>query len=261
MRLTTFGDLLLDVIVQLEQPLVPGDDQTAVTRTGAGGQAANVAAWARALGADARYVGRRGDDAAGEIVAQELRAHGVELAGPVGGRTGVVVSIASAGDRTMASDRGAAVELTAHELEPAWFDCDVLHISGYSLLRDPLATAALRAGELARAAGATVSLDVSTWTLVDDDFRERARALAPDTIFASERERDVLGAEAGRARWVVKRGAAGVTVDGTDHPALPVEVVDPTGAGDALAAGLLVDGPALGLEAAARCCAKLGSMP
>ena len=261
MRLTTFGDLLLDVIVQLEQPLVPGDDQTAVTRTGAGGQAANVAAWARALGADARYVGRRGDDAAGEIVAQELRAHGVELAGPVGGRTGVVVSIASAGDRTMASDRGAAVELTAHELEPAWFDCDVLHISGYSLLRDPLATAALRAGELARAAGATVSLDVSTWTLVDDDFRERARALAPDTIFASERERHVLGAEVTGGRWVVKRGAAGVTVDGTDHPALPVEVVDPTGAGDALAAGLLVDGPALGLEAAARCCAKLGSMP
>ena len=80
-RLTTFGDLLLDVIVQLEQPLVPGDDQVAVTRTGAGGQAANVAAWARALGAEARYVGRRGDDAAGEIVAQELRAHGVELVG------------------------------------------------------------------------------------------------------------------------------------------------------------------------------------
>ncbi len=259
MQLTTFGDLLLDVIVRLEQPLVPGDDQVAVTRTGAGGQAANVAAWARSLGADARYVGRRGDDAAGEIVAQELRAHGVELAGPVGGRTGVVVSLASAGDRTMASDRGAAVELTEQELEPAWFDCDVLHVSGYALLRDPLATAAVRAGELARAAGATVSLDVSTWTFVDDEFRARARTLAPATIFASEREREALGDL--DASWVVKRGADGVTVDGTDHPALPVDVVDPTGAGDALAAGILVGGAALGLQAAARCCAKLGSMP
>jgi sugar/nucleoside kinase (ribokinase family) len=258
-RLTTFGDLLLDVIVRLEQPLVPGDDQIAVTRTGAGGQAANVAAWARSLGADARYVGRRGDDAAGEIVARELGAHGVELAGPVGGRTGVVVSLASAGDRTMASDRGAAVELTARELEPAWFDCDVLHVSGYALLRDPLASAAVRAGELARAAGATVSLDVSTWTLVDDDFRARAEALAPARIFASEREREALGEIA--ATWVLKRGADGVRVDGTDYPALPVEVVDPTGAGDALAAGVLVGGPALGLEAAARCCAKLGAMP
>jgi len=260
-RLTTFGDLLLDVIVQLEQPLVPGDDQTAVTRTGAGGQAANVAAWARALGADARYVGRRGDDAAGQIVAEELRARGVELAGPVGGRTGVVVSIASGGDRTMASDRGAAVELTAHELDPAWFDCDVLHISGYSLLRDPLATSALRAGELARAHGASVSLDVSTWTLVDDGFRERAHALAPETIFASVRERAALGEQRADVRWVVKRGAAGITVDGDDHAALPADVVDPTGAGDALAAGLLIDGPALGLQAAARCCAQLGAMP
>jgi len=258
-RLTTFGDLLLDVIVRLDQPLVPGDDQVAVTRTGAGGQAANVAAWARSLGADARYVGRRGDDAAGEIVAQELRMRGVELAGPVGGRTGVVVSLASAGDRTMASDRGAAVELTEQELEPAWFDCDVLHVSGYSLLRDPLATAAVRAGELARAAGATVSLDVSTWTLVDDGFRQRARKLAPTTIFASERERHALGDL--DASWVVKRGADGVSVDGVDHPALPVDVVDSTGAGDALAAGILVGGPALGLQAAARCCAKLGAMP
>ena len=51
-RITTLGDLLLDVIVQLDQPLVPGDDQTAATRTGAGGQAANVAAWACELGAD-----------------------------------------------------------------------------------------------------------------------------------------------------------------------------------------------------------------
>ena len=191
----------------------------------------------------------------------ELRAHGVELAGPVGGRTGVVVSIASAGDRTMASDRGAAVELTAHELEPAWFDCDVLHISGYSLLRDPLATAALRAGELARAAGAAVSLDVSTWTLVDDAFRARARALAPDTIFASERERDALGAQAPARAGSSSAAPAASRSTASTTPPLPVDVVDPTGAGDALAAGFLVDGPALGLEAAARCCAKLGSMP
>jgi sugar/nucleoside kinase (ribokinase family) len=37
--------------------------------------------------------------------------------------------------------------------------------------------------------------------------------------------------------------------------------VDTTGAGDALAAGFLIGGPELGLDAAARCCAKLGAMP
>ena len=38
-------------------------------------------------------------------------------------------------------------------------------------------------------------------------------------------------------------------------------VVDPTGAGDALAAGFLVGGIELGLEAAGRCVSKAGAMP
>jgi sugar/nucleoside kinase (ribokinase family) len=42
---------------------------------------------------------------------------------------------------------------------------------------------------------------------------------------------------------------------------VPGDVVDATGAGDALAAGFLVGGPVLALEAAARCVAKLGTMP
>ena len=52
MRLTALGDLLLDVIVRLDEPLVPGDDRMAETRVVAGGQAANVSAWASALGAE-----------------------------------------------------------------------------------------------------------------------------------------------------------------------------------------------------------------
>src|SRR5579871_5426897 len=106
MQLVSLGDLILDVVVGLDGPLVPGDDRLATTSVGAGGQAANVAAWAASLGADARYVGKRGADAAGTLAAAELLAHGVELAGPATGRNGVVVSIAAAGERSMASDRG-----------------------------------------------------------------------------------------------------------------------------------------------------------
>ncbi len=259
MKIVTLGDLILDVIVQLESPLEPGDDTVAVTRTWPGGQAANVAAWAAALGAEARFVGKRGADAAGALATSELEARGVEVAGPAEGRNGVVVSIAAAGDRTMASDRGSAPDLAAHELLDAWFDCDVLHISGYSLARDPIADAAAAAAIAARGHGALVSLDASAFTLIDDRFRARTAALRPDVVFANERERDALGDV--RATWVVKRGAGGLTADGHDWPAHPCDVVDTTGAGDALAAGYLIGGPELGLEAAARCCAQLGAMP
>jgi len=258
-QLTTIGDLLLDVIVRLDGPLVPGDDQGAESRAVAGGQAANVAAWASSLGAAARFVGRVGDDVAGELVLRELRARNVEVVGPVAGKTGVVVSIAAAGDRTMASDRGAAPQLEQSDLDESWFRCDVLHVSGYALLREPIASAAVHAATVARAGGALVAVDISTWTLVDDTFRERLRTLAPDVVFATEREQQAVGRL--ETRWVVKRGAVGVEVDGIEHAALATNAVDTTGAGDAFAAGFLVGGVDLGLEAAARCCAQMGAMP
>jgi sugar/nucleoside kinase (ribokinase family) len=258
-RVTTLGDLLLDVIVRTGDPLVPGDDRPATTLVGAGGQAANVAAWVAGLGGSARFVGKRGDDAAGELVGMELRGYGVDVVGPVEGRTGVVVSIAAGGERTMASDRGSAPDLSADELEAGWFDCDVLHISGYSVQREPIASAAERAAELARAGDARVSVDLSTWSSIDDAFRARVRTLAPDIVFASERERETFGTLV--TDWIVKRGALGVVVDGREHEAQATAVVDTTGAGDAFAAGYLVGGVELGLEAAARCCAKLGAMP
>ena len=161
----------------------------------------------------------------------------------------------------MASDRGAAAELAPHELDPAWFDCDVLHISGYSLLREPLADAAVARRELARAHGAQ-----RLARRLDVDARRRrvpraaARSSRPTLVFATEREREALG----RARHALglKRGARRPRRRrrATTRPS-PTTVVDTTGAGDALAAGFLVGGAELGLDAAARCCAQLGAMP
>jgi sugar/nucleoside kinase (ribokinase family) len=250
MRLVSLGDLLVDVVVALDATLDPGDDATATTRMGAGGQAANVAAWAAALGAEASFVGKRGEDAAAAMLTSELESRGVRVVGPREGRTGIVVSLSGEGDRSMASDRGSAPELRADELDPAWFSGDHLHVSGYALAREPIASAALRGAALARAGGAEVSLDLSAASLIE---------LAPALVFATERECERFGEL--EARVLVKRGAAGVSLDGADYPAAPTELLDTTGAGDALAAGYLVGGISLALEAAARCCARLGSMP
>ena len=145
------------------------------------------------------------------------------------------------------------------DLDATWFDCDVLHISGYSLASEPIASSADAAAGHARAHGATVALDVSAWTLVDDAFRTRVATLAPELVFATEREQEAIGSL--DTRWVLKRGARGLSVDGVDHPAAEIEVVDATGAGDALAAGFHVGGPELGVATAARCCTQIGAMP
>ncbi|HYQ11561.1 MAG TPA: PfkB family carbohydrate kinase [Gaiellaceae bacterium] len=276
MRIATLGDVLLDVVVLLSEPLAPGGDVRASTRAGAGGQAANVAAWAAELGAEARCIAKRGDDPTGDLVARELAQHGVELVGPVGaGATGVVVSIVRDGDRSLASDRGVAPSFAPEELDAAWVVCDVLHLSGYALLRDPMAETAVLAARLAREQGARVSVDVAAWTEIRDygpvRFRELLDELAPDVLFATEAEWELLGGAYLTAPvGVLKRGARGFSVftedAKLDFAAVEAEVVDTTGAGDALAAGFLVGGSLeeaarRGLDAAALCVAKVGSLP
>jgi sugar/nucleoside kinase (ribokinase family) len=248
-------------------PLNAGADTTAETRLGAGGQAANVAAWAASLGADVRFVGKRADDEAGRIAAEQLDAHGVEVVGPVGeGRTGVVIALVGPdGDRTMASDRGVAPELRADELDSAWFaDREHLHLSGYILLREPGASAAAEAARAVRSAGGRLSVDLASWAAVRDYGPSRLlallRGLAPEVVFATEREREILGGDLA-TDWVLKRGTGGFAASGRDWPAAATDAVDATGAGDALAAGFLVGGPELASETAARCVAQVGAMP
>ena len=88
----------------------------------------------------------------------------------------------------------------------------------------------------------------------------RLGLLEPDLVFANEAELAAIGGSV-PGTLVLKRGAEGFVVDGRSYEALPAEVVDTTGAGDALAAGFLVGGPELAAQAAARCVAQLGAMP
>ncbi len=267
MLVCTLGDLTLDVVVRLAGPIAAGGDADAEIRVGPGGQAANVAAWAASLGARARFIGRTGADDAGGLVRAKLAAYGVELVGPIEGRNGTICSLVSTGgERSMAADRATARELRADEIEPAWLvDCDHLHVSGYALMLEPVRSAALRAAELARAAGARISVDLASWSAIRDSgvaaFGEAVRALEPEVVLANEDEERVVGRIVD-AVWILKRGARGCSFDGDERDALPVErIVDSTGAGDALAAGWIVGGPDLALEAAARCVQQLGAMP
>ena len=263
----TLGDLLLDVIVRLDGPITEDTDTYGRTRVGAGGQAANVAAWVVELGGRARFVGKRARDPAGRLLAEELRGRGVDLAGPEEeAGTGTVVSLAGTdGSRTMLTDRGLSVAFRPDELDESWLaGCERLHLPAYSLVSTPLRETALAAAELAP----RVSVDLSSTAALEragvDAFRALLSVVGPDVVFANQDEAELVGALEAET-VVVKRGAGGCTVlrGGSEetYPARPAEVVDTTGAGDAFAAGFLLGGSELALDAAARCVSHMGAMP
>lgn len=268
MLVCSLGDLTLDVVVRLSGPVSAGGDTDAEIRLAPGGQGANVAAWSVALGARGRLIAKRGADEAGRLVHAGLEARGVEALGPAEGRNGIICALVSPdGERSMASDRSAGAELRPEEIEEAWLEgCDHVFMSGYALMREPARSAALRAVELARRTDATISVDLASWSAIRDvgadRFRELVAVIAPDIVFANEAEDRIIGGPLPGVRWILKHGSRGCSFDGDERPALPVErVVDTTGAGDALAAGFVIGGPDLALEAAARCVARLGSLP
>ncbi|MEV4810337.1 carbohydrate kinase family protein [Micromonospora avicenniae] len=261
-RIVVVGDVITDVLAVLSGPLAAGSDTAAEIRFSGGGQAANTAAWLAAQGAPVTLVAAVGDDAEGRDRTAELRSAGVDCAiESIGDAvTGTVIVLANDGERTMVSQRGANLRLTAEHVEQALAavtDAAHLHLSGYTLLDAGSREAGLRALTAARARGLTTSVDAASAAPL-----RRVGAMAflawvrdVDLLLVNADEATVLAgglepAAQARAlsatarRVVVKRGAAGaVWADRrgrlSSAPARRVAVVDVTGAGDAFAAGLL----------------------
>jgi sugar/nucleoside kinase (ribokinase family) len=261
------GDAHLDVVVTLTSPVAPDTDTPAAITVGAGGQAANVAAWVVALGGTGRLVAARGSDLIATVVSRELARRGVQLAGPVlEGKTGTVVSVSyGGGHRSMLTDRGVGPLLAPAHIDAGWLDgCAWLHLPAYSLVDAPVRRAALLAAAAAAARSVRISVDLSsTAALVSigiDRFRELLAGLRPDVVLGNQPEADLVGELPG-TELIVKLGAAGVRAGGRAYPALPAAAADSTGAGDAFAAGYLLGGVNLGLRAAARAVATIGGMP
>jgi sugar/nucleoside kinase (ribokinase family) len=257
------GEANLDVVVRLAGPVAEETDTPASTSVGTGGQAANVAAWITELHGRARLIAARGTDPASQLVAGDLAARGVELAGPViPGRTGVVVSLSNGGlSRSMLTDPGVGPRWSAAELRDGWLDgCGWLHLPAYSLVREPIRGAALAAA----ARVPRLSVDLSSVSALREfgvpRFRALLARLRPAVVFGTEAEAELAGEVPG-CELVVKLGPAGVRAGGAVRAALPARAVDSTGAGDAFAAGYLLGGVELGLAAAARAVAKMGAMP
>ena len=73
LRLLVIGDIAWDIFIRPEGDLVRGSDVLGTVDVMPGGAAANVAVWARRLGADATLVGKIGDDTLGTLMHAHLQ--------------------------------------------------------------------------------------------------------------------------------------------------------------------------------------------
>lgn len=259
-RALVVGDLVNDVVVVPHEDVTTDSDTRARVAARPGGSAANTAAWLGSLGRPTTFVGRVGRaDAASHAAA--LRACGVEPALVVDEEretAAIVVLVEPTGARTMFVDRGANTGLTGSDVGPGLVEgAAVLHLTGYTFFDPPLRAACREWTARAAASGVPVCLDPSSVAFLRNSGAEAflqwtrgAHLLLPnrdEAVFLSgcERLEDA-------ARWlgeryplvVVTDGAAGAVVvaDGAAPvrvPAVPAQQRDPTGAGDAFAAGFL----------------------
>jgi sugar/nucleoside kinase (ribokinase family) len=254
------GDLVTDVLVGHDGPIEVGSDTDARITVAGGGQAANTAAWLAFAGAPVTLIASVGDDPAGHERVAELTAAGVRCAVRFrpDAPTGSVVVLTSAGERTMITDRGAALRLDAADVTAAVAaapDATHLHLSGYPLLHAESRPAGLAALAAARARGLTTSVDAASAAplRLAAAFLDWIRGV--DLLLCNADEADALAGPGSpiaqadlltksAANVVVKLGPAGAVWCRPSAPPAsvrgePAPTVDSTGAGDAFAAGLL----------------------
>jgi len=263
--LLSLGDLAWDVLAKPDTPLQPGGDTTGRLELAGGGSAANLAVWAARVGQAAAFAGKIGRDRFGQLAVMDLRAEGVtaHVIESAEHPTGVILSlIDQGGQRSMLSGQGAdwfllPEEVPADEVRTAGH----LHVTAWSLFSDPPRAAALRAVEIAHAAGVPVSLDPGSFQMIQqfgrNDFLRLIEQIPFSLLLPNVDEARILSGEGephAMLAWFARRfpgadvalklDAQGVLLglrgrDAVHVPATSDRAVDATGAGDAFGGAYL----------------------
>ena len=253
-----------------------------------GGSAANTIVGIADLGGKSAYAGKTGDDRFGGQYLEEMKRLGVAIEVPASpGQTGTcVVLITPDAQRTMLTHLGVSATLSADDINASEIArAKYVYVEGYLFAGDQTRAAALKAIELAKAAGVKVALTISDPFLINfcrAQFQELIEGPV-DLLFCNRDEAAALvGSDdpvacaheihrhcenvaltLGSNGSILMHEGEVIAVEG-----VTVEAVDTTGAGDMYAAGVLYgitnglswkQAGHLGSHAAAQIVAQLGA--
>lgn len=273
-RVVVVGSLNMDLVVRTPRLPRPGETVAAQSfATFAGGKGANQAVAAARMGAPVAMVGRVGGDPFGEALRRTLEAEGIDvrwLRTSPHVSTGVAsIWVDEAGANAIAIVAGANGELTPQDVEAS---AEALMGAAAVLLQMEVPPAAIEAAlEAARRASVPVILDPAPVHPRAAGWLDRVWAVAPNQVeaealvgFAVRTVADGARAarelvDRGASVAIVKMGEQGVVVTAASEggrayhcPAVAVEAVDTTAAGDAFC-GAFAAARAEGLDLLAAC--------
>ena len=269
-NIVCFGEALIDF---LASPARAGEART--FRQFAGGAPANAAVAVARLGGRCEFVGMLGLDMFGDFLLHSLREAGAGTAyvrRTADAPTALAfVSLDERGERSFSFYRPPAADLlfAAGDFDPACFAAaGIFHVCSNSLTGEDIARATLAGMDLAREAGALVSMDLNLRPALWDGGRPLAPRLwdalsRADLVKLAREELEFLQHDAPDALDRLLRTARLVLVTDGDAPVrwqarggagqlptLDVQVVDTTAAGDAFIGGLLCQLQREGVDAA-----------
>jgi len=259
-RIVVAGDVIDDIVVVPQSEIRRDTDTPSTIRFRPGGSASNTAAWLGSLGSAVDFVGIVGaadvDRHATQFAVGGVRAH---LAAHPHLPTGTIVVIVDDQQRAMLTERGANADFDGDLVTDALLTAAaVLHLTGHTVFgRDDTSSIERLVGR-ALALGVDVSVDPgSAGYLADRGIETFQRVFAEATVLFPSLDEGValtgltqpddiaLALGASGALVVMTMGIAGVVIaEGgvlTRVAAVPATVTDPTGAGDAFAAGFLYE--------------------
>jgi len=253
------GDVIDDIIVRPDGAIRTDTDTPALIERHPGGSSANTAAWLGHIGADVHFFGQVGlvdlDRHTRELEKFGVKAH---LNGDPERSTGTIVIIVEGEKRTMLTDRGTNVIFDLDSVPQDLIAiANFLHFTGHTIIDEPKRESVTRLIARAIAHGVTVSIDPASAGFISDFGVDEFLRLCSGAHILRPNEDEVrmlsglddvdaathaltelfplVVTTCGRDGVIVaQRGEAIAHVD-----VKPVDVVDPTGAGDSFNAGLL----------------------